>query len=99
MLQGIRPGKCYVEMSTVDPETITELSQVLSLMRHTHRGRRRVKVLMFRGSVHSLGVESLGDIGVCVCVCVRSSVYSRLKQSVPGIGSIHSFLIKAVTDD
>lgn len=28
VLQGIRPGKCYVEMSTVDPETITELSQV-----------------------------------------------------------------------
>lgn len=30
VLQGIRPGKCYVEMSTVDPETITELSQVHS---------------------------------------------------------------------
>ncbi|XP_064820326.1 cytokine-like nuclear factor N-PAC isoform X9 [Oncorhynchus masou masou] len=30
VLQGIRPGKCYVEMSTVDPETITELSQVIS---------------------------------------------------------------------
>lgn len=28
VLQGIRPGKCYVEMSTIDPETITELSQV-----------------------------------------------------------------------
>lgn len=28
VLQGIRPGKCYVEMSTVDPETIIELSQV-----------------------------------------------------------------------
>lgn len=32
VLQGIRPGKCYVEMSTVDPETITELSQVLQLL-------------------------------------------------------------------
>lgn len=30
VLQGIRPGKCYVEMSTVDPETIAELSQVHS---------------------------------------------------------------------
>uniref|UniRef100_A0A674AQA5 Cytokine-like nuclear factor N-PAC n=1 Tax=Salmo trutta TaxID=8032 RepID=A0A674AQA5_SALTR len=30
VLQGIRPGKCYVEMSTVDPGTITELSQVIS---------------------------------------------------------------------
>lgn len=30
VLQGIRPGKCYIEMSTVDPETITELSQVYS---------------------------------------------------------------------
>lgn len=28
VLQGIRPGKCYVEMSTVDSETIAELSQV-----------------------------------------------------------------------
>lgn len=28
VLQGIRPGKCYVEMSTVDPETIIELAQV-----------------------------------------------------------------------
>lgn len=32
VLQGIRPGKCYVEMSTVDPETITELSQVNTSM-------------------------------------------------------------------
>ncbi|XP_036386877.1 putative oxidoreductase GLYR1 isoform X2 [Megalops cyprinoides] len=29
VLQGIQPGKCYVEMSTVDPETINELSQVI----------------------------------------------------------------------
>lgn len=35
VLQGIRPGKCYIEMSTVDPETITELSQVYSNT-HTH---------------------------------------------------------------
>ncbi|KAJ4918928.1 hypothetical protein JOQ06_022199 [Pogonophryne albipinna] len=27
VLQGMRPGNCYVEMSTVDPETITEISQ------------------------------------------------------------------------
>ena len=31
VLQGIRPGKCYIEMSTVDPETITELSQVYKI--------------------------------------------------------------------
>lgn len=36
VLQGIRPGKCYVEMSTVDPETITELSQVHITHTHTH---------------------------------------------------------------
>ncbi|XP_018092168.1 putative oxidoreductase GLYR1 isoform X5 [Xenopus laevis] len=29
VLQGIRPGKCYVDMSTVDPETVTELAQVI----------------------------------------------------------------------
>ncbi|XP_075686821.1 cytokine-like nuclear factor N-PAC isoform X6 [Rhinoderma darwinii] len=29
VLQGIRPGKCYVDMSTVDPETVAELSQVI----------------------------------------------------------------------
>ncbi|XP_072337829.1 cytokine-like nuclear factor N-PAC isoform X4 [Scyliorhinus torazame] len=35
VLQGIRPGKCYVDMSTVDPETSTEISQVI-----TSRGGR-----------------------------------------------------------
>ncbi|KAM4632226.1 cytokine-like nuclear factor N-PAC isoform 2-T2 [Discoglossus pictus] len=29
VLQGIRPGKCYVDMSTVDPETVAEVSQVI----------------------------------------------------------------------
>ncbi|XP_062482723.1 cytokine-like nuclear factor N-PAC isoform X12 [Pezoporus occidentalis] len=29
VLQGIRPGKCYVDMSTVDADTVTELSQVI----------------------------------------------------------------------
>ncbi|XP_069590855.1 cytokine-like nuclear factor N-PAC isoform X2 [Ranitomeya imitator] len=29
VLQGIRPGKCYVDMSTVDPETVAELAQVI----------------------------------------------------------------------
>nr|XP_030739728.1 putative oxidoreductase GLYR1 isoform X2 [Globicephala melas]XP_033696091.1 putative oxidoreductase GLYR1 isoform X2 [Tursiops truncatus] len=27
VLQGIRPGKCYVDMSTVDADTVTELAQ------------------------------------------------------------------------
>lgn len=36
VLQGIRPGKCYVEMSTVDPETITELSQVNTSIKLSH---------------------------------------------------------------
>ncbi|XP_069761750.1 cytokine-like nuclear factor N-PAC isoform X2 [Narcine bancroftii] len=35
VLQGIRPGKCYVDMSTVDPDTSTEISQVI-----TSRGGR-----------------------------------------------------------
>ncbi|XP_048407770.1 cytokine-like nuclear factor N-PAC isoform X2 [Stegostoma tigrinum] len=35
VLQGIRPGKCYVDMSTVDPETSIEISQVI-----TSRGGR-----------------------------------------------------------
>ncbi|XP_063791109.1 cytokine-like nuclear factor N-PAC isoform X3 [Pseudophryne corroboree] len=29
VLQGIRPGKCYVDMSTVDAETVLELAQVI----------------------------------------------------------------------
>ncbi|XP_063286823.1 cytokine-like nuclear factor N-PAC isoform X1 [Pelobates fuscus] len=29
VLQGIRPGKCYVDMSTVDPETVAEVAQVI----------------------------------------------------------------------
>lgn len=31
VLQGIRPGKCYVDMSTVDADTVTELAQVAAL--------------------------------------------------------------------
>lgn len=30
VLQGIRPGKCYVDMSTVDADTVTELAQVVA---------------------------------------------------------------------
>ena len=33
VLQGIRPGKCYVDMSTVDADTVTELAQVAALFR------------------------------------------------------------------
>ncbi|XP_035303562.1 putative oxidoreductase GLYR1 isoform X7 [Cricetulus griseus] len=33
VLQGIRPGKCYVDMSTVDADTVTELAQVAALSR------------------------------------------------------------------
>ncbi|KAJ1098350.1 hypothetical protein NDU88_003464, partial [Pleurodeles waltl] len=29
VLQGIRPGKCYVDMSTVDPDTVIEVSRVI----------------------------------------------------------------------
>ncbi|XP_029432522.1 putative oxidoreductase GLYR1 isoform X2 [Rhinatrema bivittatum] len=29
VLQGIRPGKCYVDMSTVDPDTVAEIAQVI----------------------------------------------------------------------
>lgn len=44
VLQGIRPGKCYVEMSTVDPETITELSQVCTKEQRTHLLQAFVRV-------------------------------------------------------
>lgn len=43
VLQGIRPGKCYVEMSTVDPETITELSQVTNIIQTSPSGYERRK--------------------------------------------------------
>jgi len=43
VLQGIRPGKCYVEMSTVDPETITELSQVTNIIQVSLSGYERRK--------------------------------------------------------
>lgn len=42
VLQGIRPGKCYIEMSTVDPETITELSQVYT---NTHLHTKDATIL------------------------------------------------------
>ncbi|XP_078723177.1 cytokine-like nuclear factor N-PAC isoform X13 [Lampetra fluviatilis] len=31
VLQGIRPGKCYVDMSTVDPETAVDISEAVTL--------------------------------------------------------------------
>ena len=46
VLQGIRPGKCYVEMSTVDPETITELSQVHVTHTHTHTQHIKVATIL-----------------------------------------------------
>ncbi|OWK11430.1 hypothetical protein Celaphus_00006884, partial [Cervus elaphus hippelaphus] len=46
VLQGIRPGKCYVDMSTVDADTVTELAQ-------------RQPSTLVHGSALGLSVEGL----------------------------------------
>lgn len=48
VLQGIRPGKCYVDMSTVDADTVTELAQVITeLSLLTAAGVHSAAVLQF----------------------------------------------------
>ncbi|XP_077069181.1 cytokine-like nuclear factor N-PAC isoform X6 [Siphateles boraxobius] len=84
VLQGIRPGKCYVEMSTVDPETITELSQVI-----TSRGGRFLEAPVS-------GSQQLSNDGMLVIVAAGDrSVYEDCSSCFQAMGKTSFFIGEA----
>ncbi|KAJ8391858.1 hypothetical protein AAFF_G00084740 [Aldrovandia affinis] len=84
VLQGIRPGKCYVEMSTVDPETITELSQVI-----TSRGGRFLEAPVS-------GSQQLSNDGMLVILAAGDrTVYEDCSSCFQAIGKTSFFLGEA----
>lgn len=84
VLQGIRPGKCYVEMSTVDPETITELSQVI-----TSRGGRFLEAPV-------AGSQQLSNDGMLVILAAGDrSVYEDCTSCFQAMGKTSFFLGEA----
>ncbi|XP_073695419.1 cytokine-like nuclear factor N-PAC isoform X3 [Garra rufa] len=81
VLQGIRPGKCYVEMSTVDPETITELAQVI-----TSRGGRFLEAPVS-------GSQQLSNEGMLVIVAAGDrSVYEDCSSCFQAMGKTSFFI-------
>ncbi|KAL2101513.1 hypothetical protein ACEWY4_003274 [Coilia grayii] len=81
VLQGIRPGKCYVEMSTVDPETVTELSQVI-----TSRGGRFLEAPVS-------GSQQLSNEGMLVILAAGDrSVYEDCSSCFQAMGKTSFFL-------
>ncbi|XP_034045997.1 putative oxidoreductase GLYR1 isoform X2 [Thalassophryne amazonica] len=84
VLQGIRPGKCYVEMSTVDPETITELSQVITL-----RGGRFLEAPV-------AGSQQLSNDGMLVILAAGDrTVYEDCSSCFQAMGKTSFFLGEA----
>ncbi|XP_057201382.1 cytokine-like nuclear factor N-PAC isoform X7 [Triplophysa rosa] len=81
VLQGIRPGKCYVEMSTVDPETIIELAQVI-----TSRGGRFLEAPVS-------GSQQLSNDGMLVIVAAGDrSVYEDCSSCFQAMGKTSFFI-------
>ncbi|KAG7491992.1 hypothetical protein MATL_G00009690 [Megalops atlanticus] len=84
VLQGIRPGKCYVEMSTVDPETINELSQVI-----TSRGGRFLEAPVS-------GSQQLSNDGMLVILAAGDrTVYEDCSSCFQAMGKTSFFLGEA----
>ncbi|XP_028843583.1 cytokine-like nuclear factor N-PAC isoform X3 [Denticeps clupeoides] len=84
VLQGIRPGKCYVEMSTVDPETIIELSQVIS-----SRGGRFLEAPVS-------GSQQLSNDGMLVILAAGDrTVYEDCSSCFQAMGKTSFFLGEA----
>ncbi|XP_059901916.1 cytokine-like nuclear factor N-PAC isoform X2 [Gadus macrocephalus] len=84
VLQGIRPGKCYVEMSTVDPETIAELSQSI-----TTRGGRFLEAPV-------AGSQQLSNDGMLVILAAGDrSVYEDCGSCFQAMGKSSFFLGEA----
>ncbi|XP_066546077.1 cytokine-like nuclear factor N-PAC isoform X3 [Amia ocellicauda] len=81
VLQGIRPGKCYVEMSTVDPETVTELSQVI-----TSRGGRFLEAPVS-------GSQQLSNDGMLVILSAGDrTLYEDCSSCFQAMGKTSFFL-------
>ncbi|XP_062388701.1 cytokine-like nuclear factor N-PAC isoform X5 [Sardina pilchardus] len=81
VLQGIRPGKCYVEMSTIDPETVAELSQVI-----TSRGGRFLEAPVS-------GSQQLSNEGMLVILAAgERSVYEDCSSCFQAMGKTSFFL-------
>ncbi|XP_039630666.1 putative oxidoreductase GLYR1 isoform X1 [Polypterus senegalus] len=81
VLQGIRPGKCYVEMSTVDPETVVELSQVI-----TSRGGRFLEAPVS-------GSQQLSNEGMLVILAAGDrSLYEDCSSCFQAMGKSSFFL-------
>ncbi|XP_061089032.1 cytokine-like nuclear factor N-PAC isoform X2 [Conger conger] len=84
VLQGIRLGKCYVEMSTVDPETIAELSQGI-----TSRGGRFLEAPLS-------GSQQLSNDGMLVILAAGDrTVYEDCSSCFQAIGKTSFFLGEA----
>ncbi|XP_061568867.1 cytokine-like nuclear factor N-PAC isoform X3 [Cololabis saira] len=84
VLQGIRPGKCYVEMSTVDPETINELAQVI-----TSRGGRFLEAPV-------AGSQQLSNDGMLVILAAGDrTVYEDCSSCFQAMGKTSFFLGEA----
>ncbi|XP_034082362.1 putative oxidoreductase GLYR1 isoform X5 [Gymnodraco acuticeps] len=84
VLQGIRPGKCYIEMSTVDPETITEISQVI-----TSRGGRFLEAPV-------AGSQQLSNDGMLVILAAGDrTVYEDCSSCFQAMGKTSFFLGEA----
>ncbi|XP_070779208.1 cytokine-like nuclear factor N-PAC isoform X3 [Enoplosus armatus] len=84
VLQGIRPGKCYIEMSTVDPETITELSQVI-----TSRGGRFLEAPV-------AGSQQVSNDGMLVILAAGDrTVYEDCSSCFQAMGKTSFFLGEA----
>ncbi|KAK6476275.1 putative oxidoreductase GLYR1 isoform X2 [Huso huso] len=81
VLQGIRPGKCYVEMSTVDPDTVAELSQVI-----TSRGGRFLEAPVS-------GSQQLSNDGMLVILAAGDrSLYEDCSSCFQAMGKTSFFL-------
>ncbi|XP_037331922.1 cytokine-like nuclear factor N-PAC isoform X6 [Pungitius pungitius] len=84
VLQGIRSGKCYVEMSTVDPGTITELSQVI-----TSRGGRFLEAPV-------AGSQQLSNDGMLVILAAGDrTVYEDCSSCFQAMAKTSFFLGEA----
>uniref|UniRef100_A0A2K5J9G7 Glyoxylate reductase 1 homolog n=1 Tax=Colobus angolensis palliatus TaxID=336983 RepID=A0A2K5J9G7_COLAP len=78
MLQGIHPGKCYVDMSTVDTDIVTELAQVI-------RGR-------FREASIS-GNQQLSNQGMLVILAAGDrGLYEDCSSCIQAMGKTSFFL-------
>uniref|UniRef100_A0A8C5QSQ0 Cytokine-like nuclear factor N-PAC n=1 Tax=Leptobrachium leishanense TaxID=445787 RepID=A0A8C5QSQ0_9ANUR len=81
VLQGIRPGKCYVDMSTVDAETVVEVAQVI-----VSRGGRFLEAPV-------CGNQQLSNDGMLVILAAGDQgVYEDCSSCFQAMGKASFFL-------